>query len=300
MIERSQRESTQGFERRDFSADRVRPRRTSFVFPEDTPRYWVNGNPARTHLMNALHLFLPPFERMITQVVRHGALPRVSDPVLLEQARGFMAQESIHGRCHELFLDNLRAQGYSIDRYGALLEWVFGDLIQKKLGTRLSLSVVSAFEHYTDLLVPLALQGDFLDGCDAALRELLEWHAAEEIEHNAVAFALLQEIAPGKVLRVVGSALALGLLQATLVAGACLLLWQDRKLTERASLAELFDFFVGKYRVVQDAMRLFFDYARADYHPSDADFSDLARAVLSPPSSLQAPLAGAQPSLSAT
>lgn len=281
--EQSQRESPNGFERREFSADRVHPRRTSFVFPATTPRYWVNGNPARTHLMNALHLFLPPFERMITQVVRHGALPLVSDPVLLEQARGFIAQESIHGRCHELFLENLRAQGYSIDRYGALLDWVFGDLIQKKLGTRLSLSVVSAFEHYTDLLVPLALRGDFLDGCDPALHELLAWHAAEEIEHNAVAFALLQAIAPGRALRLAGSALALGLLQMTLIAGACLLLWQDRKLAERAALAELADFFVGKYRLVQDAVRLFFDYARADYHPNDTDYSDLARAVLAPP-----------------
>lgn len=274
--------SAQGFERREFSADRIRPRRTAFTFSEQTPRYWLNGSVARTHLMNALHLFLPPFERMITRIVRSRALPLLSDPMLIQQARGFMAQETTHGRCHELFFGNLRAQGYHIDRYVAFLDWVFSDVCERRLGTSIGLALISAFEHYTDLFVPLILDSDFLDGCEPNLRELLEWHVAEEIEHNAVAFSILSAINDGKLLRLTGNLLGLGATLASLMGGVVMLLWQDGKLTQRTVLAELADFFFGKYQIARHAARLFVEYARPSYHPNDMDYSHLARQVLAP------------------
>jgi predicted metal-dependent hydrolase len=271
-----------GFERRAYDADHVRPRRTQFAFADEIPRYWLNGNPARTHLMNAMHLFLPPFERMLTQAVRRGALPVLRDPALIRQAKGYMGQETIHGCCHDLFVDHLRAQGYSVDRYGALLDWLFCDLLQKRLGAKLGVSLVAAFEHHANLFVPLAFSTDFLDGCEPAVRELLEWHLAEEVEHNAVAFDILQAVAPGQALRMAGNLLALVVLYSSLVVGALFLLWQDRRLLQRSVWAELGRFFVGKYRVVQNAAALFVEYARADYRPDPSRHSRLAQAVLSP------------------
>jgi len=271
-----------GFERRAYDADRVRPRRTQFVFADAIPRYWLNGNPARTHLMNAMHLFLPPFERMLTQAVRRGALPALTDPALIRQAKGYMGQETTHGRCHELFVDHLRAQGYSVDRYLALLDWLFCDLLQKRLGAQLGVSLVAAFEHHANLFVPLAFSSDFLDGCEPAVRELLEWHLAEEVEHNAVAFDILQAVAPGQALRMAGNLLALGVLYGSLVVGALLLLWQDRQLLQRSVWLELWRFFAGKYRIVQNAARLFVEYARPGYRPDPAHYSRLAQAVLNP------------------
>ena len=272
----------EGFERRAYDADHVRPRRTQFVFGREIPRYWLNGDPARTHLMNAMHLFLPPFERMLTQAVRRGALPVLSDPALIQQAKGYMGQETIHGRCHELFVDHLREQGYSVDRYAALLDWLFCDLLQKRLGAHLGVSLVAAFEHHANLFVPLAFNTDFLDGCEPAVRELLEWHLAEEVEHNAVAFEILQAVAPGQALRLAGNLLALAVLYTSLLVGALLLLWQDRKLLQRSVWAELWRFFVGKYRVVQDAVGLFVEYASPAYRPDPIRYSRWARSVLSP------------------
>lgn len=271
-----------GFERRDFRADQVRARRTAFTFPLDIPRYWVNGDVARTHLMNSLHMFLPPFERMITQMVRHKVLPLLSDPALIEQARGFMAQESIHGRSHELFFDNLRAQGYDLDRYLSVATWVFFDLFEKKLGTRVSLAMLASFEHYTALIVPLILRGDFLDGCDPRVRELLVWHAAEEVEHTGVAFAMLQAIDDGQGLRLAGNVLGLTVIFGSLLAGTAVLLQQDGKLTDRKALSGLGEILFGKYRVVQDAARLFVEYCRPGYRPGDPEYVELARQVLAP------------------
>ncbi len=272
----------QGFERREYQADRVRPRRTSFSFPLDTPRYWVNGNVAKTHFLNSLHAFLPPFERMITRLVRDKVLPHLTDPALIEQARGFMGQESIHGRSHALFCDVLRHQGYALDTHERAARWVFDDLFERYLGTKISVSMIAAFEHYTDLLVAIILRSDFLDGADPRVAELYRWHAAEEVEHNAVAFEMLKALGGGEVTRMAGNVLGVAVIYGFLLGGTVMFLAQDKKLTDREVIRDLLDILVGKYRIVQDTVALFAHYARPDYHPTDADYSALANEVLAP------------------
>jgi len=271
-----------GFERRAFHAEHVKQRRTSFSFPLNVPKHWVGDSPTRTHIMNSLNLFLPSFERMILRTVLNKVVPRLQDQRLLEQARGFAGQEASHGRAHELFLQNLRAQGYNLDRYLSCTKWFFEDLLEKKLGYKLVLSMVASFEHYTDLLVLLILRGDFLDGCDPRMKELFAWHAAEEVEHHAVAYALLRAIDDGYWLRMMGNVLGLLVMLGFMLIGTAFLLYQDRKLTDRETARELGEFFFTKYRVAGDIVRLLKDYSRRDYRPDDADQSDLARRVLDP------------------
>jgi predicted metal-dependent hydrolase len=271
-----------GFERRAFQAERVKPRRTSFSFPLDVPKHWLGNSPTRTHLMNSLNLFLPSFERMIMRTVLDKIIPRLTDRSLLEQARGFAGQEASHSRAHELFIENLRAQGYDLDRYLMFTEWFFEDLLEQKLGYKLGLSVIAGFEHYTDLLVMLVLQGEFFDGCDPRMKELFAWHAAEEVEHNAVAFAMLCAIDDGYGLRMVGNVLGLSIVLGFMVSGAALLLHQDKKLGDRETARELGEFFFTKYGAARDIVKLFQHYSRRDYRPDDADYSGLARGVLEP------------------
>jgi uncharacterized protein len=272
-----------GFERREFRSDRVRPRRTYFTFPPDIPKLWVNENPARTHLMNSFNLFLPPFERMIVRVIRDQILPRFTDPYLVEQARGFMRQEAVHGRAHMQFLENLRAQGYDIGAYMKFAEWFFERLLERRLGPKICLALVAAFEHYTDLLVPLTLETDFLDGCDPRMKELFQWHAAEEVEHNAVAYEMLRVIDDNYALHMTGNVLALSVVVGFILAGTALLLYQDGKLGDRETRRELREFFFTKYNAAGSLVRLFCQYARRDYRPGDVDYSESARAVLNPP-----------------
>ena len=269
-----------GFERRAFRKDRVEPRKTSFTFPPDIPRYWVGQSPTRTHLMNALHLFVPSFERMIMRTVLDRVIPLLHDPQLVAQARGFARQEGSHARAHTLFLENLRAQGYDLDRYLKLTDWYFDVLLEKKLGLGLALSTVAGFEHYTDLLVLLVLREDFLDDCDPRMKELLSWHTAEEIEHKAVAYAMLQAIDDGYGLRMAGNVLGLMTILMFLLSGTALLLHQDGKLGDRRTRRELGEFFFTKYRAAGVLVKLFARYARPGYRPEDTDDSDLARRVL--------------------
>jgi predicted metal-dependent hydrolase len=271
-----------GFERRAFQRERVKPRRTSFVFPPEIPKHWVGDSPARTHVMNSLNLFLPSFERMIMRTVLDGALPRLRDPHLIKQARGFAGQEATHSRAHELFLENLRAQGYEIDRHLRFTEWCLEDLLEKKLGTEISLSVVASFEHYTDLLVLLVLRSDFLDGCDPRMKDLIAWHAAEEVEHNAVAYEMLCAIDSSYRLRMIGNVLGLAVILGFMLSGTALLLHQDGKLASRETVRELSKLLFTKYGLTWNIARLFLHYSRPSYRPDDEDYSDLAREVLDP------------------
>lgn len=271
-----------GFERRAYRADQVRPRRASFSFPPDIARWWVGDSPARTHFMNGMNLFLPPFERMIVRVLRNHVLPRLTDGRLVEQARGFMQQEGVHGQAHSLFLENLRAQGYDIDGFMRFATWFFDRRFEETLGIELCLSLLAGFEHYTDILVLLILKGDFLEGCDPRMRELFAWHAAEEVEHNAVAYELLREIDDGYALRMAGNVLGLSVLLGFVLCGAAMLLHQDGRLFTRETGREMLDIFFTRYRVAPDIVKLFAHYARRDYHPEDADYSALASEVLAP------------------
>jgi hypothetical protein len=232
--------------------------------------------------MNSLHLFLPAFERMIMRTVLDQLVPALEDPALIKQARGLAGQEASHSRAHELFHANLRAQGYEIDRFLAFTSWVLEDLLERKLGPRMAISVVAGFEHYTDILVLLVLRGDFLDGCDPIMHELLAWHAAEEVEHNAVAWQVLEAIGGGYGLRMAGSVTAVAIIVGFILAGTFVLLGQDRLLTERRTLRELLEFFVTKHHVAKDIAALFVHYARPSYRPDDIDYGPLARTVLEP------------------
>lgn len=271
-----------GFERRAYDPDHVRPRKTSFSFPLDIPKHYVGNSPFKSALMNGLHLFLPPFERMMVRLFHNEILPKIKDAKLVEQGRGFMHQEGVHSRAHGLYLRNLRAQGYDIDGFCKLLEKILGPDFEGTLTPKLALSFLAAFEHYTDVMVLLFLQSDFLEGCDPRIRDLLRWHAAEEVEHNAVAYEMLRAIDDGYGLRMAGSVLGLTTFLGLVLSGAALLLHQDGELFTRRTGREFMELFVTKHRFAVGLTRLFVHYARPSYHPNDVDYGPLAAEVVAP------------------
>ncbi|MCX6462321.1 MAG: metal-dependent hydrolase [Pseudonocardiales bacterium] len=72
------------------------------------PLHWVPGEPVGTHVLNVLHLLLPAGERFFVDLFAR-ALPRIADPDLREQVRGFIGQEAMHAQAHDEVLDVLRA-----------------------------------------------------------------------------------------------------------------------------------------------------------------------------------------------
>lgn len=272
-----------GFVRREFAANRVKPRKTHFEFPVDEiPRLYVgDGGHVNTHILNGLNLFLPPFEEMLCRVFK-SHLAHVRDPHLADQVRGFVGQEASHGRAHAKFCETLRAQGYDIDAYMGLLDWLFKRVLEQTLGEKIALSTAAGFEHYADLLVILLLDTRFLENCDPRVKEFFTWHAAEEAEHHTVAHDLLQQIDDSYLLRQLGSVLGLFVILGSLMGGAALMLAQDRKIFSWRTFTDLGNLFFGEYRLAAHIGGMFVDYLRPDYYPADEEAVRLAQSVLSP------------------
>jgi predicted metal-dependent hydrolase len=115
------------------------------------------------------------------------------------------------------------------------------------------------------------------------MQRLLRWHACEEIEHKAVAFDVLERVAPGYPLRVAGMAVATAVLAGFWVSATGYLLAQDLRAgrrpapdhDERAVLRQ------RKRSIVRDTfLRGLRAYLRPGFHPDDHDDRALAEAWL--------------------
>jgi hypothetical protein len=269
---------TPSFERRALEPDHVRPRRTAFSF-HSVPRHWLAGNPVRTHFFNAINLFVVSFEDFMGRVMR-SRLPYLEDAAFQRQVRGFIGQESTHAYVHAKYLAQLREQGFRIDGYLAASERVFTGLFEKWLGGRVSLATIAGFEHLTALLAEIVLADRMLQGAEPAMKEMWEWHAAEELEHKSLAFELLRRTSRSVLLRLLGAVLGALVVVGFIAAGMVMLLRQDGVLGQRQTWGELGELFFGKNRMAARAASLFVEYFRPGFHPQQRDTTALAAEVL--------------------
>lgn len=250
-------------------------RSPELAYGEDVPRHWFGGNAVATHIANGVNLLFPAGERFFVRSVHHY-LDRVKNPALRAQVKGFFGQEGRHAREHERVFRLLEEQGYDVRTFLRIYERVAYGLIEKVAPASLRLSTTAACEHYTAILAENALRRRLLDHAHPELRALLLWHAAEEIEHRAVAFDVLQEVDPSYPLRVAGMAMATACLGGFWILGATMLLAQEKGLG-RERIREEWRF-VKEQRRAEGGLfiRGMLEYLRRDFHPSQKDLDGLA------------------------
>ena len=239
------------------------------------PRHWHAGNVIATGVSNGLNMLFPHGERFFVRSVKYF-LDQIDDPDLRAQIKGFFGQEGRHAREHDRFNAILRAQGYEVDRfltqYAAVASW-----IEKRLPPKVNLAITAASEHFTAILAEGAFKNAIFDDIDPSMRTLLAWHSAEEIEHKAVAYDVLQKIDPSYALRITGLVLATVLLGGFWVWGASTLLRQDgmtiRKFIRGLRNAPEKERDPVVRRVFVDGIR---QYLRRDFHPSQNPNDKLA------------------------
>ncbi len=158
-----------------------------------------NWHPAGSHvslLLNTLSLLFPDGERFFIQSVRHYQ-DRITDPVLQAQVKGFIGQEAMHGREHQIYNDALEADGLPAR---AIQEKVLNLLKMghKLLSSRAQLAITIALEHFTAILADALLSDErILANTPPKMAALWRWHAIEETEHKAVAYDVYQAMEGG-------------------------------------------------------------------------------------------------------
>jgi hypothetical protein len=251
--------------------------------PAEVPRWWFRGDPVPTHIVNALHLIFPMGERFFVRAVRHN-MHEIDDPQLREQIKGFFGQEGRHAHQHELAFDLLKAQGYEIEPFLRTYKKIAFDWIERASPPALRLAVTTALEHYTAILAEWALQEGTLDAMHPSMQQLLRWHAAEEIEHKAVAFDVLQKVRPSYALRIAGMAVGTLLLGGFWALGTATLLRQDKRNDETLTRTEILRQLRAIRRRYPILRRVFLrglrEYLRPGFHPWQNDNLAAARAIL--------------------
>ncbi len=171
----------------------VRQRDVHFDLSRVDMARWHPMGPHVTHIMNSLSLFFPEGEQFFIDTVRYYR-KRITDPQLLEDVRGFIGQEAMHGREHRAFNDALTAAGYPAKELEAKAVKQI-ELGRKYLPPIGQLAATIALEHFTAIMAEVVLTDkDLFEGAPPEMAMLWRWHAIEETEHKAVAYDVFQTV----------------------------------------------------------------------------------------------------------
>lgn len=194
---------------------------------------------------------------------------------LLEDAKGFIAQEAIHSREHHQLNSLIDRQRYPV---AEIEETIRGRVkFARERGPMAMLISTIALEHFTAMMAEThARHSDLFDGAAPGIERLWRWHAMEETEHKAVAYDVFMEVTKDwKPLRrylVRCRAMALVTLMFTrnITLYAARLLEADGY-SRKAALKAVRRFVWGDPGVFRRGWKTYFAWYRPGFHPWDQD-----------------------------
>lgn len=262
-----------------FNPQKIRARKVNFQLSADIPKIWHGNSLIMTHFFNGINLFLPTFELMMVRVMK-SQLNSIEDSELKTQICGFIGQEASHSQTHHQYNQILLKQGYKFEKWLKIGDFILTEILEKRLGKLLSLATIAGFEHLTTLLAEIVLKVDMLEPADLRMKELWNWHAAEEIEHSSLAFIYLQTVNNSYWLRLLGGILGAAIVVGFIAAGMLLLVLQERDFFRWKTLIDLNKLLFTKYKLIPYGLKPFLEYFNFKFHPYNQDIYPLAEKVL--------------------
>jgi len=248
-----------------------------FDFDAVKERFWFNGNGLITATLSALSATFPPGEKEFVRSVMHYR-DQIADPVLRAQMVGFAAQEGQHSYQHQLANGWLDAMGFdasAVER--AVEENIERHVRMNPAAAHLAATVV--LEHITAILAEYMLtHEEVMASMPEPIRELLAWHAVEEIEHKAVAFDVFEAVSGDRrLLRRVGAMTTLVFIVNQVRHTSSALRALGHRPTLREGL-EALRFYFGPNGLITKIAGPYREFFRADFHPWDQDNRHLIEA----------------------
>lgn len=255
-------------------------RRIRFRFGDPVPmdKYYAGGDMVFSHFIAGLSAGFPPGEESFIRSVRRFA-DQITDPVLKERVAGFIGQEATHGREHRRLNDRLIEMGYPIEWVDAPSVTERQKRLEQRIPARLHLAATAAAEHYTAVLAERVLSSPEIQALagDEEVRNLLNWHAFEELEHKSVAFDVYRAVGGTETMRILTMATLVALTVPLTAVSLTVSLSRDPDARRYPlSLArEAFTLFRGP--VFRGLGRELVLYLRPGFHPDDIDSRELLR-----------------------
>jgi predicted metal-dependent hydrolase len=199
--------------------------------------------------------------------------------------KAFIGQEAQHMAQHKSFWEVLRKESDAVDQFLPFYNrWgyeYFEEFSNRFTGGKLGLSVTVALEHYTAIFAESALEYDsrLLQNFPPEMKAMLQWHAAEEIEHKAVAFDVLKEVDDDYLLRIAGMILGTFSLSFFILTGQLVFLINDKNIDISSIPNQLFNFLQRATPLFTNIANHVLDYLRPDFHPDDNQNRYLAEEI---------------------
>jgi uncharacterized protein len=254
-------------------------RRADLNFDKEYDKHWHSGSPFKTHFLNSLNILFPIGEQFFIRSIKK-VLKQVDQPGLKEQAINFIKQETEHTKEHTKFLKILKKQGYKFEELFEKLDNLFKNHMEPLAGENLNLAVTSGLEHITALFSEISLSENFMEGAPKELKDLFDWHAAEEIEHRAVAFDVLNNVSSNFALRVYGLVHAYFIMSVCSSFFTVYLLHQDKLLFNKNTFKDFVKLFFIEEKLFFKAISIFFRYLDPNFHPDKEELSHLGEDIL--------------------
>jgi predicted metal-dependent hydrolase len=246
----------------------IHVRAPRFAF-DAIPRGWLATDPLASDVVDALSLVFPEGERFFIRSVLHFADVYENDPELRARVRAFVGQEGRHGHEHDRMNRALAARGHDVERFLRLYRKLGYEVFEPRTPPHLRLAMTAALEHMTATLAEVALGTHVLDDAHPELARMLRWHAAEEIEHRAVAFDVLTKVDPRLRTRIVGIAGGSAMLVLFFGLALASLRREDGGLEVTDRLASR-RFWNQAARAMPRVARALARYTARDFHPDEA------------------------------
>src|SRR3954454_7758157 len=243
----------------------------------DLPKYFAaDGDIVMSHVLTVLSSTFPEGEKFFVRSVA-AVRDELTDPELLADVEGFIGQEEMHGREHQVLNDRLAQHGYptrGIDAYVRGLYWVRERIQSKKV----NLAFTAALEHYTATLAELLLTDEEARKAvgEPGARDILTWHALEESEHKAVAFDVYKAVGGGEVMRIFIMFLTdlLFLFETGVMGVISIAMDRDARRHPIKLLRSLARLPKSPFMSLR-ALRILAQYHRPGFHPNDRDTTAL-------------------------
>lgn len=257
----------------------INPRNREYDIASSLERDWFDNHAFKTGWFNAMSITFPLGEKFFIDSVRHFS-DQIEDAKLNEEIRGFCGQEGFHRREHQRYNETLcDKRGYDLARMEGRLEKNIRRAY-KMLSPLERLATTAAFEHITAIMAESALSDDnpMIGLADPVMQDLWNWHAAEEMEHKAVAFDVYRAVGGSEALRKRAMRGATTFLMIDVMSGLLHMLRKDGKLWSPRLWWQGWKFLFFKGGILRRVWPAYKEYYRDGFHPWQRDTRPLLEA----------------------